>query len=133
MGKDQFYLDFIKSSDRALVLEDSDMLLQNRLEGGNKVMSKILNASDGLVSVNKKFIFTANVDNIRDIDPAMIRRGRCFDVLHFSPLNLEQATKAADRIGKPLPTKKQNTYTIAELFNGEEVASSKFISTGFKG
>lgn len=131
MGKDQFYLDFIRSQDRALVLEDADMLLQNRLEGGNKVMSKLLNASDGLVSVNKKFIFTANVDNIRDIDPALIRRGRCFDVLHFNALTLEQAQKVAEKIGKPVPTKKQNTYTIAELFNGEEIAGTKFISTGF--
>ncbi|MGJ3449112.1 hypothetical protein, partial [Enterobacter sp. PTB] len=66
---------------------------------GNKLISKFLNTADGILPNNKKkLIFTTNLPNIRDVDKALVRPGRCFDVLEIGYLNKEQAAKIADYI-----------------------------------
>jgi ATP-dependent 26S proteasome regulatory subunit len=65
----------------------------------------------------KKLIFSTNLPSIRDVDPALVRPGRCFDILNFAPLNGEQATKLADKLGTTYDKKDSGTYSIAEIFN----------------
>jgi hypothetical protein len=118
MSMDSFYIDFVSSHRKAMILEDADILLAGRAEAGNKTMSKILNVSDGIIDSGKKYIFSANLQNISDIDDALRRPGRCFDILNFRPLNKDEALVAAKAIGKDLPF--QNTrYTMAEIFNSK--------------
>ena len=118
MGSDEIYIRFVEDLDVGfLVLEDSDLLLTDRIHDRNRVMSKILNASDGLVSfAGKKMIFTANIVNTDKIDEALLRPGRCFDVLKFRPLSQAEAANAAIASGKIL-TGKTDSYTLAEIFN----------------
>lgn len=61
-------------------------------------------------------IFSTNLPSIRDVDPALIRPGRCFDILSFEPLTKEQAEKLAQRVEVKLEGDK-STWSIAEVFN----------------
>ena len=116
MTTDSLYVNFLNSTTKYLILEDSDILLLSREKDDNRVMSKILNASDGLVSTDKKFIFTANLANDSQIDEAMVRPGRCFGVKHFRELTQEEGLKVANKLNKQLPMK--DHYSLAEIFNG---------------
>lgn len=114
---DGMFVDFMTNeSMRLLVVEDADLLLTSREHDGNKIMAKFLNIGDGLASVGKKkIIFTANILDVKKIDNALLRAGRCFDCLNFRPLSHEEARAAAAAAGLQPPTKPQS-YTLAELF-----------------
>ncbi len=124
MKNDELYLDFIKGSEEVLILEDADNILRSRLDDGNKIMSKLLNVSDGILDISgKKFIFTANLENVRDIDSALIRPGRCYDVKMFRPLTMAEAKIAAEKINKTLHSDKDE-FTVAEIFQGKDMKSN---------
>jgi hypothetical protein len=56
------------------------------------MMAKFLNVSDGMIKLpGKKTIFTTNLDNIRNVDSALICSGRCFDVLTFRAFTYNEA------------------------------------------
>lgn len=118
MGGDELYITFMTVTDvNFLVLEDADLLLTERIHDNNRVMSKILNASDGLVyNSNKKFVFTANIRDEEKIDEALRRPGRCFDIVRFRPLTPKEAMAVAKVNNLELSSRK-NEYTLAEIFN----------------
>jgi ABC-type lipoprotein export system ATPase subunit len=120
ISQDGPFADFMRSEDATfMVLEDSDAFLTARSDG-NTIMHKLLNISDGLISnKSKKIIFSTNLPNLRDVDDALLRPGRCFGVLNFSTLNLIQAQTLAKRMQIPFIGNKEN-YTIAEVFNSQE-------------
>lgn len=113
------FSDFIEGSSSFLVLEDADLLLKPRSDG-NTMMHKFLNVSDGLVSIQgKKIIFSTNLPNMKEVDPALIRKGRCHDVLHFDYLNLTQAKTLASKLELVYTFQEGKAiYSIAELFSG---------------
>jgi hypothetical protein len=118
LEKDGFFARFIESDDNVMVLEDSDAFLMSRTEG-NTMMHRFLNVGDGLVTTKgKKMIFSTNLPSIRDIDPALIRPGRCFDIVEFNPLNLSQANKLAVKLGVDIP-ERTGDYSVAEIFNAQ--------------
>ena len=121
LEKDGFFARFIEDDAEVMVLEDSDAFLKSRSDG-NTMMHRFLNVGDGLVTTKgKKMIFSTNLPSIRDIDSALIRPGRCFDIVTFDSLNVEAANKLADRLGVKLPTRARGKetvpYSIAEVFN----------------
>jgi len=117
LEKDYLFARFIEDETGVMVLEDSDNFLKARSDG-NTMMHRFLNVGDGLVTTKgKKLIFSTNLPSIRDVDPALIRPGRCFDVLSFDQLNGEQATKLAEKLGVSYETKNSGKYSIAEIFN----------------
>jgi hypothetical protein len=121
LEKDGFFARFIEDDAEVMVLEDSDAFLKSRSDG-NTMMHRFLNVGDGLVTTKgKKMIFSTNLPSIRDIDSALIRPGRCFDIVTFDPLNVEQANNLAKKLGVTLPTrprgKETSPYSIAEVFN----------------
>jgi hypothetical protein len=96
MSKDGIFAYFAESEAGTLVFEDADNLLGKR-ENGNDMMTKFLNSSDGLVSApNKKIIFSTNLENLDDVDPALIRPGRCAGVIKFRALRHEEVLKFLD-------------------------------------
>jgi hypothetical protein len=121
LEKDGFFARFIESDDNVMVLEDSDAFLKSRSDG-NTMMHRFLNVGDGLVTTKgKKMIFSTNLPSIRDVDSALVRPGRCFDILTFDTLNVEQANTLAKRLGVTIPVrprgKEAEPYSIAEVFN----------------
>ena len=132
LEKDGFFARFIEDDTQVMVLEDSDTFLKSRSDG-NTMMHRFLNVGDGLVTTKgKKMIFSTNLPSIRDVDSALVRPGRCFDILTFDLLNVEHANKLATRLGVSIPTrargKETEPYSIAEVFNqkteGMKVAST---------
>jgi len=114
IAQDSFFVDWYSSSDDFMILEDSDTLLMPRAEG-NDMMSRFLNLGDGLMSLkNKKLVFSTNLPHIADIDSALTRPGRCFDIIEFDSLNREQASKVAAETNVELPD--GNDLTLSEIF-----------------
>lgn len=133
MGNENLYVDFMTDFDsEIMILEDADLLLTSRLGTANQIMSKILNSSDGLIKSKRKFIFTANINNASDIDEALIRPGRCFDVLRFRPLTRSEAEVVATEQELSLP--QGENLTLAEIYasktNGDLTKS--FAKLGFQ-
>jgi hypothetical protein len=134
LEKDGFFARFIEDESSVMVLEDSDAFLKSRSDG-NTMMHRFLNVGDGLVTTKgKKMVFSTNLPSIRDIDSALIRPGRCFDIVTFAPLEVNEAQDLAVKLNVELPVrprgKETNKYSIAEVFhaqqtNAETVATNR--------
>jgi ATP-dependent 26S proteasome regulatory subunit len=91
------------------------------------MMHRFLNVGDGLVTTKgKKMIFSTNLPSIRDIDSALIRPGRCFDIVTFGELTKEEAKALATKLNVSLVEDKKS-YSLAEIFNqqSEQTKASK--------
>jgi hypothetical protein len=127
LEKDYLFARFIEDDTSVMVLEDSDAFLKSRSDG-NTMMHRFLNVGDGLVTTKgKKMIFSTNLPSIRDIDSALVRPGRCFDIVTFDQLNQTEAQALADKLNVTLAGDKQ-TYSIAEVFNQQSENAKKSTS-----
>jgi hypothetical protein len=130
LKSDRMYIEFLtdKKYD-ALVIEDADDLLTSGREDNDKIISKILNASDGLVKMpSKKLIFTTNLPTVGDIDPAIMRPGRCFDVMEFRQLSKEEAVEAGKKIGvnkDAILELGEEKYSLADIFSIKNARSKE--------
>lgn len=117
MNDDGLFAGFIDDDSRFLIMEDADAFLQSRQEG-NTMMHKFLNVSDGLISAaDKKLIFSTNLPNRTDIDEALMRPGRCFDVLQFRPLTVDEAQAVIDESGAGSIPQDKTLISLAEIFS----------------
>lgn len=125
LENDDFFADFIRNGNRqVLILEDADSLLAPRKDGNN-LMMKFLNIGEGLVSARgKKIIFTTNLPNTTHIDQALVRPGRCFDILHFDKLTPEQAKTIAVKMNLET-TEFSESLTLAEVFNPKNFSNTQ--------
>ena len=123
LEEDDFFANFIGDDDsQLLVLEDSDSFLTPRKDGNHMIM-KFLNVGDGLVSSqNKKIIFTTNLPSIKEIDQALIRPGRCFDILNFENLTAQQANTVSEVLQLE-QTDFDKDVSLAEVFNRQPFSS----------
>jgi SpoVK/Ycf46/Vps4 family AAA+-type ATPase len=110
----------------AIIIEDADELLTSARGDSNKIIAKILNISDGLIKLpRKKLIFSTNLSKVSDIDSAIIRPGRCFDVMEFRTLDKPEAEAVCVKLGIDLPVKNEGQkYTLAELFHDKNMKTS---------
>jgi hypothetical protein len=133
MEKDSVFQSFLfDEKGDVMVIEDADTILQPREHDGNKLMSRFLNVSDGLIKLpNKKLIFTTNLMDFTKVDQALLRPGRCFGVMHTRPLNLTEAQAAARVANLPVPTEKRE-WTLAELFNQGKQINVRTIGFGVR-
>jgi hypothetical protein len=116
LEKDALFARFIEDDANIMVLEDSDNFLKARSDG-NTMMHRFLNVGDGLVTTKgKKLIFSTNLPSIRDVDSALVRPGRCFDILNFDTLTHSEAEGLAGRLGVKLDGVRDK-WSIAEVFN----------------
>ncbi len=84
-----------------IVVEDADLLLVPRATG-NMIMPQLLNETDGIGSNHaRKIIFTTNLSNVRDIDEALMRPGRCYEVVNCRLLTPTEAVAARAANGLP--------------------------------
>jgi hypothetical protein len=112
LNMDSFFIELVEGRHDLLVIEDADTILRERKDG-NKLMSKLLNAGDGLIQTKKKLVFTTNISHVDEIDHALIRPGRCFDILHFRDLKFKEAAIAAKAAGLPEP---DGDKSLSQLF-----------------
>lgn len=122
LNYDSFYMQFIADNYDLLVLEDIDHNLTKRTEG-NTIMAKLLGVSDGiLTNVSRKIVLSTNLPSIHGkVDEALLRPGRCFDILEMRLLTHEQASKLFMKLGGNKETFLRNTpsdidYTLGDVY-----------------
>lgn len=98
------------------ILEDCEEFLQERSAGFLSSVSPILNLSDGLMSdiYNIKFICTFNTE-LTNIDPAILRKGRCVVNYRFDKLKKNKAKELLNKLGKSVDDCED--MTLAEIYN----------------
>ena len=120
LNSDALFQKFIGSNSRLMVLEDIDMHLSSR-QDGNEFMYKLLSTSDGFIKSpieDKKIIISTNLSNIRDIDEALIRKGRCYGVVSFRKLDYNESVNLLTILGHKTDWLEEGKkYTLAELYN----------------
>jgi ATP-dependent 26S proteasome regulatory subunit len=127
LESDEVFLEFITESHSAFVVEDADHLLAPR-SGGNQTLHRFLNIADGIASAHgKKIIFSTNLPNLRDIDEALVRPGRCFAHLYLQELQQAEATRLLGRLCEDTPGRLSmatdhlqsagaKTHSVAEVY-----------------
>lgn len=117
----------IDNRDSVIVLEDCEDLLRDRIQG-NARMSALLNLSDGILgdSLNLKFICTFNAD-LKNIDPAILRKGRLKIKYEIKALTPEKTQALAKKLGKEIPEGK--SLPLCEIFNYGEDNGAKPTTT----
>lgn len=117
LAQPEFVAFMLEHKDSIFILEDCEQILMDRSEntfGG--AIANILNMSDGLMSdiFNVKFLCTFNAD-ISKIDPAILRKGRCYARYEFSKLTKDKVAAFAKSHNIDLPEIKE--MTLGELYN----------------
>lgn len=134
LSDDLFWGEAINSTQLAVVFDDMDALLNRKDEiecsldiQQNKFLNHLLTFSDGIIKDNNrtKIIITTN-KSLGEIDPALLRSGRMFDILKFRSLSLEEAEDIWE--GEELPFDKFKEYVKSE---NNEVRSSD-LATGIE-
>jgi|SRR5882672_1990159 len=117
MTNDSIFQSFLFGTSDVMLIEDADRILTPREGGDNSLMARFLNVSEGVIILpNKKMIFTTNISDYSRVDQALIRAGRCFDVLITRELTYQEAQIAATVAGLQVPSDNKD-YTLAELFH----------------
>ena len=106
-------------SEHIIILEDCEGAIRDRNYGDAAAVSLLLNMTDGILAddLNIKFICTFNED-MKNIDQALLRKGRCVSKYEFTKLCPEKASVLLkergieDEITKPI--------TLADIFHYEE-------------
>ena len=119
LESDVMYINFVKSSTQALVLEDLDFNLRKRMDG-NPVMLKLLTASDSFISSkHKKIILTTNLPSVLNTDEALLRPGRCFEVVQTRALTLSEVQAFLHASGNSAHEQAfgaKSAWTLAEVY-----------------
>ncbi len=113
----------IENANTVFVIEDAEDLLVTREQFKNSSISMLLNLTDGLLgeSLGIQIIATFNT-HIRNIDKALLRKGRLIALYEFKPLSIEKSIVLATEVGN------NNTITqamtLAEIYNTEQTEFS---------
>lgn len=99
-----------------LVLEDFNSIIHKNQEAENiNPLNKFLSVCDGVIARKKKIIITTNIDSINQIYSALIRPGRCFDVLKFRALSNQESIDLSNCYNKKL-IQNNNSITLSEFY-----------------
>lgn len=127
LSDDNLYVRFLTGATDAFLIEDADHLLGPRTDG-NGLMQRFLTIADGVIrNQGRKIIFTTNLPNVRDLDDALVRPGRCFSRLTTRALRPAEAERliiklcelerrSADRALTRLHRAARPMHSIAELY-----------------
>lgn len=101
-----------------VILEDAENALMVRGSDNSRMVSTILNLTDGILAefLKLQFICTINC-KIAEIDSALLRPGRLLTHRHFRMLERSEALALAASLGKSLP--ESDEYTLAEIFSDD--------------
>lgn len=116
------FIPFLMSNSNCiLIIEDAEPALQTRMgDGRSGAVSNILNMTDGLLSdcLNISIVATFNTTT-KDIDKALLRKGRLLQEYKFDKLELDKSQALLNKIGKKATAKEP--MSLAEIyFYGDE-------------
>lgn len=119
IGDPEFTSFMLDHTDSVFILEDCEQVLVDRkVNMFNGAISNILNMSDGLLSdvMNLKFICTFNAD-LAEIDPALLRKGRCYAKYEFDKLSEDKVKILNEKYN--LNIEEIKPMTLAELYHSD--------------
>lgn len=98
LGFEEFWLNLEEDAPDFVLVDDLDNMLTSRETDvassedvlKNKFIQQFLAFTDGIEKRNTKFIITTN-QNYKDIDSAILREGRLFDILEMRELTADEA------------------------------------------
>lgn len=128
LAMDAFWSTLSKSNFNFIVMDDMDFILTDRTisDGSHtdetrlRFISNFLSYTDGIFTNNTKFIITTN-RGVNNIDSAILRKGRCFDVLSFRDLTKVEAK--AIWIEAELPEDKFSEEFKEDVINAADLGS----------
>lgn len=134
---DPAFIPFLmKNNDSVLIIEDAEPALEKRNQGGrSSAVSNVLNLTDGLLSDCLKISIVATFNTgSRNLDDALLRKGRLLMNYKFDKLNIEKSIKLLKKLGHE-EIEVKDSMTLADIyFYGSENNSPehKPVSMGFK-
>ena len=102
-----------------LIIEDADSILKKRSNDLDYVIVNLLNLADGVLSdfFHIQIICTFNND-VSDIDPALLRKGRLIAKYHFMELSTEKTQQLCRHIGYQFVP--DHPMLLADIYHLEE-------------
>jgi DNA replication protein DnaC len=99
-----------------LVIEDAEELILSRDNHQNTKLSFLLNLTDGLLaeSLGIQIIATFNTD-LKNIDNALLRKGRLTSIYEFKPLELQKTNNLLHKLGHDIHSTQE--MTVADIYN----------------
>ena len=129
-----FYSKLIFEDYDILILEDINQAIhKNQNEQDLNPLNKFLSVTDGLISKYKKIIITTNIESKTQLNQALIRPGRCFDVLNFRNIEGVEIDNLCDDCAKDLDLKTES-ISISEFYakcNDEQNTDISKVTVGF--
>lgn len=123
---DPGFFNFIKKfKGSVLLIEDAEKILMSRESNEeNSAISVLLNLTDGVLAkiLRFKIICTFNSDE-KDIDQALLRKGRLFLNYKFDKLSEEKTRTLYDELYDNDPPERQ--MTLADIYNAEDNGGRK--------
>lgn len=102
-----------------IIIEDCENAIRDRKSGSvsSNSVSTILNLTDGIMSndLNMKFICTFN-ENMKNIDPALLRKGRLISKYEFKPLSIEKSKALLEEQGL-FDVDVKNPMPVCDIFH----------------
>lgn len=121
LAADRFWALIQSSDDCMLILDDISPSMCDRSKSDDKrFVEQLLSVSNSIFEVNPKIVISTNQE-IVDIEPALMRPGRCYDRIELEPLTGTQAVgiwptlPGVDDIPFPEALKGKKEITQAEL------------------
>lgn len=122
-----FLLEWSEDEDDAnngilVIIEDGERVLLKRENNpfGSDGVSNILNTTDGILNdfLNIQVLATFNTD-IRNIDPAILRKKRMLGIREFKQLPIESAQRLVDHLGYNYQVNR--AMSLADIFSLDEI------------
>lgn len=114
------FLNLLKNYHNSLlIIEDADAILKKRSNDQDHVIVNLLSLSDGVLSdfFHLQIICTFNND-ITQLEPTLLRKGRLIAKYYFKELSLEKTKLLCRRLGyKYIPT---HEMTLADIYHLED-------------
>lgn len=114
------HISFLKKlRNNVIIIEEAESIVNSNGQRTTNI-SALLNHTDGILSqvLNIPIIITFNSD-IRNIDSALLRKGRLVEKYEFKNLTPEKSVKLATKLGVVLnnPTEE---HTLADIYNQQQ-------------
>jgi hypothetical protein len=131
---DPAFIPFLmQNNDSILIIEDAEPALEKRGAGGrSSAVSNVLNLTDGLLSDCLKISIVATFNtNSKNIDDALIRKGRLLKHYKFEKLCIEKSKALLEKLGHK-DIKIKEPMTLADIYyygveNGSQQPEKKKI------
>jgi len=106
----------IKNNNAVLIIEDAEPALKSRVDGRTGGVSNVLNLTDGLLSDCLSISIVATFNTIeKNIDEALLRKGRLLKNYKFERLEVEKSRKLLERMGRK-DIEVKEPMTLADIY-----------------